>query len=318
MSQSVIVKEGTLLNSGFTIGICAADAASNLSTLLPLIENESYPPGLTLRRIVLVASDCDPNVIMSARQLASKDERLIIIEEPVRSGKAAAINQIIEECEGQFVVLVNSDALPEPGAITKLLSEISKDDNIGMVSASPVVGDKKGIAGSVLQLMWGVHNECLLRLSDSRENNHCCDELIVIRSDVLSPLPNDTVNDGAYLASAAFRAGFSIKFCESARVKIDVPNTFVEIIRQRQRIVYGHVQIWKSVGESPRTLESMLFKSPSLSLQILITTLVRSPKLIFALPVALSGELISILLAMRDNLTGSKKHAKWDRFGSRA
>jgi cellulose synthase/poly-beta-1,6-N-acetylglucosamine synthase-like glycosyltransferase len=318
MSQTVILGESTLLESGFTIGICAADAASNLGTLLPLIENESYPPGLTLRRIILVASGCNSNAMMAARQLASKDGRLIIIEEVERRGKAAAINQIIEECEGQFVVLVNSDALPEPGAISKLLLAISKDDNIGMISASPIVGENTGITGSVLQLMWGVHNECLLRLSNNRENNHCCDELIVIRSDVLSPLPADTVNDGAYMASVVFRAGFSVKFCENARVKIDVPKSFVDIIRQRRRIVYGHVQIWKLVGESPRTLESMLFKSPTLSLQILITTLAESPKLMLALPVALSGELVSWLLAMRDNLTGSKKHAKWDRFGNRA
>lgn len=318
MSQSVLVDDSNLLESGFTIGICAADAASNLSMLLPLIENESYPPGLTLNRIILVASGCDPKVMMDARHLASKDGRLIIIEEPVRRGKADAINQILEKCEGQFVVLVNSDALPEPGAISKLLREISNDNSIGMVSASPIVSENKGITGSVLQLMWGVHNECLLRLNDTHENNHCCDELIVIRSDVLSPLPAETVNDGAYMAGAAYRAGFSIRFSESARVKIDVPNSFVEIIRQRRRIVYGHVQIWKSVGESPRTLESMLFKSPTLSLRILIAILVKSPRLMIALPVALAGELVSILFAMHDNLTGSKKHAKWDRFGNRA
>jgi hypothetical protein len=185
------------------------------------------------------------------------------------------------------------------------------------VSAAPVI-ESGGITGNVLQLMWGVHNECLLRLSDRENNNHCCDELIVARSDALNPLPPGTVNDGAYLAGSAYKKGYTIKFCENAYVKIDVPKRIGDVLRQRRRIVYGHLQIWKSVGESPRTLESMLLKDPLLSLSILINTLANSPKLILALPVALTCEFISAILAMSDNLTGSRKHVKWDRFGNRA
>ena len=316
MSQDVILPPSSILETGFTIGICAADSAANLGQLLALIESESYP--MPLKKTVLIASGCEPKAIALARELASREPHFVLIEEPRRKGKSAAINQIIERVDGQFVVLVNSDALPERGAISRLLYEIGESNNVGMISASPIVGGRTGIAGAVSELMWGVHNECLLRLNENDRNNHCCDELIVVRSEALRKLPAETVNDGAYLAGTAYKAGYSIKFCQEARVKIDVPNSFVDLMRQRRRIVYGHLQIRKSVGESPRTLESMFIKNPLLSMSILVKTLCRSPRSMLALPVALVGEAVSVVLAMCDNLTSSKKHTLWDRFGSRS
>jgi len=317
MSQSLVLPENSRLDFGFSVGICAADSAANLGRLLELIESETYPPCFTLEKIVAVASGCDPDAMIHVRELAYRDGRFLLIEEPTRRGKSAAINQIIENFDGHFLVLVNSDALPEPGAIYSLLQEIVEDENTGMVSASPIVAREAGITSRVVQLMWDTHNECLIRLSDN-ERNRCCDELIVIRSEALRKLPPDTVNDGAYLAGNAYQAGYSVKFCEFARVKIDAPRSFVDLIRQRRRIVYGHVQIWKSVGESPRTLESMLVGDPLLSLSILIHTLAKSPRLVLALPVAMIGEAVSIILAICDNLTSTKKHITWDRFGSRS
>jgi len=318
MSQSIVLETSKILETGFSIGICAADSAANLDRLLALIESESYPTGLTLKKIILVASGCEPKAMAFARELSRRDERFVLVEEPKRTGKSAALNIIIERVDGQFIVFVNSDALPERGAISKLLSEIVKDSNIGMISASPLVGGKTGIMGAVSELMWGVHNECLLRLNENGRNNHCCDELIVVRSEALHKLPAETVNDGAFLAGTAYQAGYSIKFSQEARVMIDVPNIFGDLMRQRRRIVYGHLQIWRSVGESPRTLESMFIKSPLLSLSILVKTFSRSPRLALALPVALVGEAASVVLAMWDNLSTGKKHMPWDRVGSRS
>ncbi len=318
MIQSLILTERKALETGFSIGICAADRAANIDKLLEGIQTETVPSGLVLKKVVLVASGCDSSPLTFVRQLAGRDDRFLLIEEPVRRGKSNAINQIIDNFDGRFLVLVNSDALPEAGAISKLLEVIAQDSNIGMVSASPIVGERTGITGAVLQLMWGVHNECLLQLNEGDRNNHGCDELVVVRSEVLRKLPAETVNDGAFLAGNAYLAGYSIRFCETARVKIDVPLRLIDLMRQRRRIVYGHLQIMKSVGQSPRTLESMLLGNPILSFRILIKTLVRSPKLMLALPVAIINEAVSVILAICDNMISTKKHAMWQRCGSRS
>jgi cellulose synthase/poly-beta-1,6-N-acetylglucosamine synthase-like glycosyltransferase len=126
------------------------------------------------------------------------------------------------------------------------------------------------------------------------------------------------VNDGAFLAGNAHLAGYTIRFCENAKVEIDVPRNFVDILRQRRRIVYGHFQIWKFVGQPPKTLESMLVTNPVFSFSILIKSLARSPKLVIALPVALMGEAASAFLAICDNLRSTTGHVPWQRYGSRS
>ena len=310
--------QSRLLAAEFSIGICAADHATNLDELLTIVETEPYPEGLVLNEVLIVASGLDRQALEFARAFTGSHKGFVLIEEPIRQGKAEAINRIIDSYTGQFLVLVNSDAHPERGAISKLLTTISSDNHIGMVSASPLVGDNAGVTGAVLQLMWGVHNECLLTLNEGDKNNHCCDELIIIRSDALRKLPKDTVNDGAFLAGGAYRAGYSIRFCEEARVRIDVPGRFCDLLAQRRRILYGHLQIFRSMGKSPRTTESMLFSTPWLSLTILLRTIVKNPRSGLALPVAVIGEVFAIALAISDNLSSTSKHVPWARVGSHA
>ena len=318
MSQRLVTPVSFAEEASISIGICAVDRAANLGSLLRVILNEPLSNASVLKNVIVVASGCDPRALTLARDMALRDERVELIVEPVRRGKSEAINQIINRFSGQFLVLVNSDALPEPGAISKLLQMIAQSDNTGIVSASPIVREKAGITGSVLRLIWELHNKCLTRLNVGNLNNRCCDELLVVRSDALRKLPSNIVNDGAFLAGNAHLAGYSIKFCEAARVKIDLPHSVVDLMRQRRRIVYGHLQIWKSVGQSPKTLESMLVNSPLLSLSVLVETLAMSPRLILGFPIALMGEAVSSLLAIYDSLTSTSKHVMWKRFGDRS
>jgi len=207
--------------------------------------------------------------------------------------------------------------MPNQGAISKLLTAIVADSGIGVASASPEINPRSGLTGAVLRLIWGVHNECLLTLNAGNQNNHCCDELVVVRTSAIQKLPSGTVNDGAFLAGTAYKAGYTIKFCGEAKVIIDVPATVWELTQQRRRILYGHLQILKRVGQSPRTVESLLADNPVLSLSILVKTVARSPTLLVALPIAIISEAISTLLAQFDTLSSSTKHVKWDRFGNR-
>ena len=318
LGQRLITPQPRLLEAEFSIGICAADHASNLMELLKTVETESYPDGLVLKRVVIVASGLSLQDLEFVREIANSHVGLVLIEEPIRRGKAEAINRIIDSFSGQFLVLVNSDAHPEPGSISMLLRTIARDDHVGMVSASPVIRERTGVTGAVLELMWGVHNECLLTLNEENKNNHCCDELIVVRSEALQKLPTRTVNDGAFLAGAAYQAGYSIRFCKAARVKIDVPSNFYDLLAQRRRILYGHFQILGSIGKAPRTTEAMLVHNPLLSMSILVRTVAKLPTLFLVIPIAVIGEAFSVAFAVSDTLTSTKKHVPWRRYGSQS
>ncbi len=305
----------TTIRSAFSIGICASDKSENLPLLLKLIESERFDK-YPMRRIIIVASGCSKELLDTLRNLASVDERIQIIEESARHGKSEAVNQIIENKVGDFLVLVNSDAIPQKDAINTLMDAIECNPRVGVVSASPFFESSKGAVSDILELMWTLHNDWSLALNHAGINNHASDELMVVSSHALSKLPEGVVNDGAYIAGTAFLKGFSIKFSKTARVKIDVPNRLIDLIQQRRRIIFGHFQVWKWLGQSPRTFELMLLDAPALSLGLLIKRVAQTPRLLRILPIALIGESVAFLLAVKDTLTSSSQHAIWRRYNA--
>jgi cellulose synthase/poly-beta-1,6-N-acetylglucosamine synthase-like glycosyltransferase len=298
------------------LGICVSDSAPNLAPLLERLRGEVYSTGLILDKIVVVASSCSEEALSSARRFAREDPRILLIEESERHGKAEALNRIIERFVNEdYLVFVNGDALPDPGSIDKLLRTISADRNIGAVSGSPTfVSNKEGITSDVLSLMWMVHNDCSQSLNHKGTSNHGSDELLALRADAVARLPRGLVNDGGYLTGLAFSRGFKIRFCQDAPVKISVPGRFTDVIGQRRRIIFGHIQVWKMIGKSPLTVESMLFTSPLAGLSILVRNLARHPKLTRSLPVLAIGEAMAAFGAILDTMRSTRRHVVWKRY----
>ena len=249
----------------FTVGICATGHPPSLQPLLETVLSGEVP-GSLLNKVVLVASDCTDETLRIARRIAAGDARLRLIEQERRAGKADAINEIFRHTEGDFLVYVNADALIGTDSIPILLKSIEDDDGIGFVSGKPVFARPRGVISDVLDVMWTSFNLLSSDPSQSKQTNHGTDELMVIRSDLLSELPPGVVNDGAYIAGRIRERGFRIAFQPEAVVQIDVPRRMIDLIRQRRRILFGHIQVKRLLGKAPRTVETMMFFSPSQSL----------------------------------------------------
>jgi cellulose synthase/poly-beta-1,6-N-acetylglucosamine synthase-like glycosyltransferase len=297
---------------GFTVGICASDSAEGLPELLTFLLSEDFGSQFSLRRIVIVASGCPLRIVEAMRKVASTDPRISLQIEERRRGKADAINQIIASSSGAFLVMVNGDAFPESGAIRRLL-DVAVDPSVGVVSATPYFEDKGGLLHQSLSLMWSAHSTLSFRLNHAGTSNHACDELIAVRKNILRRLPANLVNDGAFMGGVANSRGFKVRFSKSAKVKITVPRTLFDLIRQRRRIIFGHVQVWKELGHPPRTIESMMFMDPLASLRTVVSVLSERPRLITAFPIVLAGEFISILMGAFDTIRSTDRHAIWRR-----
>lgn len=298
-----------------TIGICATGTAENLPVLLDIITKETEA-NFAIKKIVIVASGCHRRSISYVRRIANSDNRVILLEENRRYGKAEAINKIIELREGNFLLFINSDALPKSDAIEALVSHIVTNPYFGIVSARPVIEDGKKISviRPLEELLWAVHNESSLQLNHLGLSNHANDEMMIVRSDLLETLPDGLVNDGAFIASKIQSTGHYVGFSNDAGVKISVPTRYSDFVAQRRRILFGHFQVWKLLGRTPITVESMFFFSPKLSFSIIAKTLARNPRLIFALPLTAFTECISTVLALADFSRSSKRHGVWARY----
>ena len=298
----------------FTVGICAAGDEPNSASLLTQVLEEARPQDQRLEKVVFVASQCPPGQLSQLERISKKDNRVSLLVEETRGGKAEAVNRIISSSSGDFLVLVNADAIPEPGAISKLVSVAKSDGKVGSVSATPVVEPRSGFSALLVSLMWSTHNASSLALNHMGISNHATDELVAFRSSVLRPLPTGTVNDGAFLTGSLKLRGYLVKVCPTAAVRISTPKRAADLIRQRRRILFGHAQVWKGVGSPPKTIETLLVFSTSVGLRLLVRTLARRPRLILALPAAAVAEVSASILAILDSISASKKHAIWKRF----
>ncbi len=263
-----------------------------------------------------MASGCDGPTLRRLRSRAKGGGKLLLLEEPARRGKAEAINKIARSCASDLLVLTNSDAEPAPGSIAALLAEMDDGGRVGIVSATPYFDGDGGMESGLLKVMWSAHNASSLLHSALGTANHSTDELMVIRRGALSELPEGTVNDGAYMGGRAVQKGYLVRTSATARVRIAVPGRLHQVVGQRRRVLFGHIQAWKALGARPRTVESLLTASPATALRIMVWTLAASPELIPVLPVALVTEGAALLLALRDTLVSTPSHAVWKRYAA--
>jgi cellulose synthase/poly-beta-1,6-N-acetylglucosamine synthase-like glycosyltransferase len=301
-------------SDGYTIGICATGAPAGLGRLLETAFSEDELAPLKLRRVIVVASGCSDAVVSELEGIRRRNARLHLIVEKSRLGKADAINKILTSAEGRLIAMVNSDATPQRGAIPRLVSEAALDPSVGAISAIPSTEDRGGLTSLLLDFMWSAHNESSMALNHLGISNHSCDELVVFRSSAMSFLPQGLVNDGAFLAATVRKRGYSVKVSPTAKVLIETPTRISDIIRQRRRILFGHVQVWRKLGNPPRTIESLLLFTPLLGLRLLMRTIARQPRFVLALPLALVSELSALMLSIQDSIRSTKMHAVWRRF----
>ena len=302
-----------IVSQGFTIGICASDSAARLPALLSFLRTEDYGQSFGLSKVVVVASGCPESTLAPVRKLGKSDSRISLIVEGKRHGKAEAINRILESSSSEYLIMLNADAFPDPGSMRILLLALATEPNVGAISAKPIFDEGDGLVRRSLTLMWSAHSLLSLELNHAGLSNHACDELMVVRRSLVSRLPSNLVNDGAYIGGLMRARGFSVRFSEAAKVRITVPHTAIDLIRQRRRIIFGHLQVWKKLGHPPKTVESMLFMNPLISFRTFVKVVSGRPRLIASIPLLLAGEAISALMGLFDSAHSTDRHTVWRR-----
>jgi biofilm PGA synthesis N-glycosyltransferase PgaC len=302
------------LEKTFSIGICASGNAAGLSKMVNTLLHEIYPTNAILKKIVVVASGCTRETLLSLEELKRKESKLVLIVEDRRYGKARAMNRILELCNEDIIVFVNSDAFPECGTVKKLVEELLKNKTSGVVSASPSLPKAHHIAARIGRLIWLTHNISCLFLNHKGLLNHACDEVFALRREIVSSLPEDTVNDGSFIGGLAHQKGYKIKFKEDAKVRIKIAENIASIFSQRRRIIYGHIMVWKRIGTAPSNVEFLSFKSPNLSFRILLDVLKREPSQSLVMPFVVLEEFLAFFAAFLDFLSRKNPHTIWKRY----
>ncbi len=300
----------SFLNNRVTVGICAYNEANNIGRLL---QNVLCDQGLSGdSEVLVVCSGCTDQTEEIVQSCAEKDGRVRAHFEKQRSGKATAINYILQNARGKTIFLVSADTLPQKGVLPKLLAKL-QNPNVGLACANPVpVNTSDSLVGRIVQILWRFHGHVFEELNDAGLAKHAS-EAFCIRKGIVEIIPTKTVNDDAYTALKPKQKGWLIKFSSDAKVSMCGPKTYTEYFAQRRRIIYGHFQLRKMTGQSSQYLAHLAPTQPVRTLKLLCWLFTQYD--FVTLGAFFVTELIVNAAALAD-FTFGKNQAQWQRLAS--
>ena len=288
-----------------SVGICAYNEENNIGELLQtLLEDQGLPKN---SEIIVICSGCNDRTPEIVMKYAAIDPRIKLILEDERRGKAHALNRILSLYRGRIFVHLDADQLPEPKSIERLMRHFN-NNKVGAVSGNPTPIKMDHFMGKLIRVVWSLHNATQKYFHLNGVPIHLSGHIFAIRRGICDKVPEDIVNDDAYIGVICRLKNYKIVYDEEARTIFKGPGTFLDYLNQRRRVVYGHLKVKNMTGLSPMVLEECPFRD---KIKILSIWLMKNWKLFPHFLVAVFMELIVNILARFDFVSGRNDHKIW-------
>ena len=288
--------------SGTCVVLFSYDDLPSLKRIVPKVLSSE------VERVVVV---CEGSSSLREYLTGLQDPRLHISYQAKRVGKARAYNRSLALLGGSSIVfLLSTDIDFDPSIFQEVLSRFDRPKT-GVVVPKVLPLRSQGLSGHMGALLWAVHDTTLARLSSSGSRVHG-GEFMAMRRELLVPLPEDVVNDDAYLCLYAESLGFALVDARECTVRNSLPHTLYGLFVQRRRVAFGHLQLVRQ-GKGPEILTLMVFgrtRALGRAGALLLDTAERYPFEMLWLPFLVLEEVVANLLARRD-IRRSGDHSVW-------
>ena len=219
-----------------SVGVMAYNEEQNIGKLLAALTGQSLE-NVEIRQIIVVSSGSSDRTDDIVREWAAKDERISLIRQESREGKASAINLFLSAAEADIFILESGDTIPAPDCVERMLAPF-RDPEVGMTGGRPVpVDDPNTFMGFVVHMLWRLHHMLALRSPK-------LGEMVAFRSFVRS-IPTDTAVDEASIEAIVVESGRSLGYAGDATVYNKGASTIGDFLKQRRRIYAGHIWLSK-------------------------------------------------------------------------
>jgi len=251
---------------------------------------------------MIVCTEGDLDLTRIDKLIQGKNVELLFNRE--RIGKSTAYNNALKHVKSSIVFLISGDVRFDPHII-KIMEESMEEDEIVIPRVVPF--GTESLAGKIASFMWNVHDTCLD--SDDRVYMKSGGEFQALRTKGLVIMPR-VINDDEYICLNALSSGMKVRYRRDLVVRNWVPETLKELLNQRIRINFGHMEMKRYFGKNS-SLSLNFIRNIRKSLKIMEKHLLRYPKdMRYILP-AFVLEIASIAFAFMD-LKRSRGHLLWD------
>ncbi len=259
-----------------TLMVCAYNEEDVIAEKMENIRRLAYPADKLHLMWVTDGSDDSTN-----ERLAAYPEVKVVFS-PERRGKTAALKHGIKEVSTEIVVMTDANTMINPGAIREI-ARLMQDPKVGCVS-----GEKKVMAKSDSDeaaqgegLYWK-YESTLKRLdSELYSAMGAAGELCVIRRQLMTDIPDDSLLDDFVISMEIVKKGYKIAYTSNAYAMEYGSANLEEEGKRKRRIAAGGLQ-------SSWRLRSLMnpFKYPVVAFQFVSHRVLRwtiTPICLFAL-----------------------------------
>lgn len=204
--------------------------------------------------ILVVADGSDDGTEAIAARFADANERVRVLFDPARRGKAHAMNRGAEAARGEVLVFSDANAFYARGAISALLEGFS-DPNVSVVSGSKTMRDSDDEPEGLLTASDGLYwrYESFIRRKESELGSTVASvgEILAVRRADWQPIPAGTVNDDAWITMTNLARGRDVCYAPDA-VSWERPSgSAAEERTRRRRINAGRIKLIMQPGVWP-------------------------------------------------------------------
>jgi cellulose synthase/poly-beta-1,6-N-acetylglucosamine synthase-like glycosyltransferase len=230
-----------------SVGVMAHNEERNVGALIEALVTQQGTRAV-VTEIIVVASGCTDGTKKIVRRWAERDDRIQLIVQARREGKASAVNLFLARAREDVLVLCSADLVPARDTLDQLVAPFA-DPAIGLTTCRPVpVNDPGTFLGFAAHLQWELHHQMNLVAFKAGE-------LIAFRK-VFQRIPYTTSVDEACIEPVVRGQGYGVRYVGSAVVHNKGPETLDDFLSQRRRIYAGHHALAHEVGYRVSTMSA--------------------------------------------------------------
>jgi len=224
-----------------SIGIPAYNEGRTISQLLNAILKQPTD-GFMLKEVVVNASGSNDDTEAKVEAVTRADSKVKLISTGMRSGKAAALNDILQHSKSELVLFLDADVVLEKNSIPSLIAPFLQNEKIGVCSGNtmPVEALKqKGIFEFASLFIRELHHELCSYLMSKGLAPKVNGTFYAFRRGIVDFFPRLVVSDDEYVSWQSQKKGYKIVYVPNASVFTRDPHSFRDFIKWQTRIIAG-------------------------------------------------------------------------------